>query len=248
MNRKTETLLLQEIAPRLRAAIPKTVPMIGPDDPEELIQDGLAIAAGLHRSAKRSGKKVTAGNIAHYTVLALRSGRRSTGFKTNDALHPAAQLSGHAQVYSLDAPISDGDHGEAPLTLHDCLAAEVEDPATTAARRLDWQSLIGSLDRTRKAVLVALAEGRELTLLVRKLRRSRSALQDDKRRLGRLIQDRLGADILIEIQSRPAWTSTIDAVRERLACRAERRAARRNQGKGRGSFSLRIGRRMAKAH
>ena len=86
MNCETETLLLQEVAPRLRAAIPKTVPMVGPDDPDELLQDGLAIAVGLLQSAQRAGKKVSAGNIAYYAILALRSGRRSTGVHKNDVL------------------------------------------------------------------------------------------------------------------------------------------------------------------
>ena len=72
MNCETETLLLQEVAPRLRAAIPKTVPMVGPDDPEELLQDGLAIAIGLLQSAQRAGKKVSPGNIARcHPVSAL---------------------------------------------------------------------------------------------------------------------------------------------------------------------------------
>ncbi len=224
MNRKTETLLLHEVAPRLRAAIPKTIPIVGPDDPEELLQDGLAIALSLLQGTQRVGKKVSAGNIAYYVILALRSGRRSTGFKKNDVLHPAAQLSGHARLQSLDEPISDDEHGET-LTLHYCLAAPVDDPATTAARRLDWAAVIGSLDRTAKAILVALVEGRELTLLVSRLKRSRSALQDRKQRLGRLIREHLGEDILKQVQREPSWTNTLHAIRERLACRAERRAA-----------------------
>ena len=199
--------------------------MIGPDDHDELVQDGMAIAVGLLQSAQRSDKKVSAGNIAYYTIVALRSGRRSTGVRQNDVLHPAAQLHGHARVQSMDEPVSDGDHGEEPLTLHDCLAANLDDPAASAARRLDWASVVNSLDRTAKAILVALIEGRELTLLVRPLRRSRSALHYDKVRLGCLIQARLGQDILLQAQARAAWRDTLDAVRERLACRAERRAA-----------------------
>jgi hypothetical protein len=104
----------------------------------------------------------------------------------------------------LDRPICEVEHGEETLTLHDCLAAPVDDPATTAARRLDWRSVFGSLDRTTEAILVALAEGRELTLLVRKLRRSRSSLQDQKQRLGRLIREHLGEDILKQVQLEPA--------------------------------------------
>jgi hypothetical protein len=224
MNTDVEKFLLNEIAPRLRAAIPKTVPMIGPDNLDELLQDGLAVALNLHQSANHAGKKVTPGNIAHYTVLALRSGRRSTGIRKNDVLHPAAQLSGHARVQSLDEPIRDDDHCEEPLTLHDCLASAADDPATTAARRLDWAAVVESLDRTARAILTALIEGRDLTLLVRQLQRSRSALHYDKVKLGRLIQECLGEDILAEAQARPRWTDSLDAVRERLACHAERRA------------------------
>jgi hypothetical protein len=196
---------------------------VAPEDREELVQDGLTVAIQLGRSATRARKKVTPGNIAHYTLLALRSGRRSIGYRKNDGLHPAARVSGHVRIRSMDEPISDGEHGEEPLTLHDCIAAGSEDPATEAGRRLDWQAVTDVLDKTAKAILVALVEGRELTLLVRPLRRSRSALQADKLRLGWTIRRRLGQNILVEAQARPVWTNTVDAVRARLACRTERR-------------------------
>jgi hypothetical protein len=225
MNCETETLLLQEVQPRLRTAIPKAVPIVGADDIDELVQDGVAIAIGLLQSAQRAGKKVTAGNLAYYTILALRSGRRSTGYRKNDVLHPAAQLNGRSRVQSMDEPVSAGEDSEEPLTLHDCLAADVDDPATAAARQLDWETVLNELDRSTQAILVALLEGRELTLLVRRLKRSRSTLQGDKVRLGRLVQQHLGEDILVQAQARPAWRSTLDAALERFACRAERRAA-----------------------
>ena len=225
MSSDTETLLLNEVTPRLRAAIPKHVPMVGADDPEELLQDGLAIALRLHLSAQAAGKTVSPGNLAFYTVRHLQTGRRSTGHRKNDVLHPAAQLLGHSRIRSLDEPVNEPGPGEEPLTLHDCLADKGDDPATVAGRRLDWAGVTVTLDRHGKAILVALAEGRELTLLVKPLRRSRTSLQNDKVRLGHLIREHLGGDILAEIQSRPGWTCGLDAVRERLACRAERRAA-----------------------
>jgi len=199
--------------------------MVGADDPEELLQDGLAIALRLHLSAQAAGKSVSPGNLAFYTVRHLRVGRRSTGYRKNDVLHPAAHLHGHVRVSSLDEPVGEPEHGQEPLTLHDCLADKAEDPATVAGRRLDWATVLDSVDRTANAILAALAEGRELTLLVRPLGRSRSSLQTDKARLGPVIHELLGTDILTEVQARPAWTSTLDASRERLACRAERRAA-----------------------
>jgi hypothetical protein len=166
---------------------------------------------------------VTGSSLAHYALLHLRSGRRSNGVKKNDVLHPAARVSGNVRLRSLDEPVGEGEDGH-ELTLHDCLAANTEDPASAAARHLDWTSVIQSLDRTAQAILMALVEGRELTLLVRPLQRCRTSLHYDKVKLGRLIQERLGEDILVQAQSRPEWTHTVEAVRERLACRAERRA------------------------
>jgi hypothetical protein len=177
------------------------------------------------QGAQRAKKKVNAGNIAHYTVLALRSDRRSTGIRKNDVLAPACQLNGHARVQSMDEPLRNDEDGDEPLTLHDCLAADVDDPATAAARRLDWASVLDSLDRTAKAILVALIEGRELTLLVHRLKRSRTTLHYDKVKLGRLIQVCLGQDILVQAQARPGWRNTLDVIQERLTCRSERRAA-----------------------
>jgi hypothetical protein len=124
----------------------------------------------------------------------------------------------------MDEPLRNDEDGDEPLTLHDCLAANGDDPATAAARHLDWASVFDSLDRTAKAILVALIEGRELTLLVRPLKRCRTALHYDKVKLGRLIQACLGQDILVQAQARPGWRNTLDVIQERLTCRAERRA------------------------
>jgi hypothetical protein len=221
---ETETQLLHAIEPKLRAAIPIAVLKCGCEDAQELIQDGVVLAIMLHQQATTAGKTATASSLAHYTLLLLRAGRRSTGYKKNDVMHPAAQSNGRSHLQSMEEPIHEVEYGQ-ELTLHDCLAAPVEDPATIAARRLDWETVLGAVDRTAKAILSALAEGTELTLLVTRLQRSRSSLQSDKVRLGRLIQEQLGDDILAAVQSRPAWTATIDAFRELDACRAERRAA-----------------------
>jgi len=52
------------------------------------------IALNLLNSTIRSGRKVTGGNVAFYTIKMLRSGRRSTGERRNDPMHPKAQLNG----------------------------------------------------------------------------------------------------------------------------------------------------------
>ena len=225
MNSVSESELVRQLEPRLRAAVPQLVPLVGADDPQELVQDGLVIALRLYRSTQAAGKKVTVGNLAFYTIRHLRSGRRSTGARQNDVLHPAAQLRGHSQLRSLDQPLSESDDADQPLTLHDCLAAPTEDPATRAARRLDWQMLLPRLDAVTKAVLIALVNSTALALLVPKLKRSRTSLHNDQKRLRELVCEHLGPNVLKEVQSRPAWNTNLSTQREKLACRVERRAA-----------------------
>ena len=172
MNPSTESVLLREVQPRLRNAI-HTVPAVGSDDPEELLQDGLVIALLLLNSTRRSRKNVTAGNVAYYTAKCLRSGRRSTGYRKADALHPAANSSGRCRVHSFEEQVAiDRSTGE-PLTLGEILPARDDDPATQACRRLDWNQLIQRLDAITKAVLVCLATCEELTSLVVRFRKCR---------------------------------------------------------------------------
>ena len=175
----------------------------------------------LH-SAQTKGKQVSPGNLAYYTIKHLRAGRRSTGLRKNDPLHPASQLNG-CRTYSLDeaVPAQDGED----LTLNDVLASPPDDPSVEAGRRLDWHGLLHKLDAVAKAILRALADGSELTRLVTPLKLSRSSLQTRKEKLAKLIRECLGDDILRQVQEHPGWRNGLEATRERLACRWARQAA-----------------------
>ena len=94
------------------------------------------------------------------------------------------------------------------------LAGRADDPAVEASRRLDWEALVAKLDRVTRAILGALANGQELTLLVPVLGRSRSTLQTPKQRLARLIRECLGEDILRQVQVQPPYRDTVNASRE----------------------------------
>jgi hypothetical protein len=111
------------------------------------------------------------------------------------------------------------------LSLHDVLAGRSADPSQEAAKRLDWKALVAALDSKSREVLLCLVEGGELTSLVPKLKRSRSALQQDKHCLARLVREHLGQDILRQVQELPRWLINVAASRERLACRVERQLA-----------------------
>src|SRR2546423_8853894 len=99
-----------------------------------LVQDGLVIALGLLDGTRRSRKKVTAANVAFYTIKYLRSGRRSTGYRKSDPLHPASQLNGNCRVHSLEERVAVDRSTDEPLTLGEILPARDDDPATAASR------------------------------------------------------------------------------------------------------------------
>jgi len=214
-----EGILLREITSRLSSGIARTVPLVGSDDREELLQDGLAIAMGIMRRAENAGKKFTAGSVSYYTLKYLRSGRRSTYQGMTEPLHPATQIAGRSRLCSLDEPIADQNAFGEPTTIGEMLASKQDDPATAAARRLDWDDLVQTLDEVAKEILCALGSGTKLTLLVSPLGRSRSSIQADKERLANSIREQLGEDILRQVQERPRWHDNISAIREELACR-----------------------------
>ena len=153
MNPSTENLLLREVQPRLRNAIAHTVPRVGCDDEAELLQDGLVIALRLLNGARRSRKDVTGASVSYYTIKCLRSGRRSTGYRKADPMHPASQLNGHCRLHSLEEHVAVDRSSDESLTLGEILPARDDDPATQACRRLDWNDLIQQLDAITKAVL-----------------------------------------------------------------------------------------------
>jgi len=224
MSPKTAEVLVQEIIPRIRSSVSNSVPFVGAEDHGELVQDGIAIAATLLISAEARGKKVSAGNISYYATKLLRQGRRSTGQSTTDVMSPGSQITGRCRVESLDQPIAGETDGD-DMCLHDALAAKTEDPAVTATRRLDWDTLLSFLDAMAREVLRCLMQDQDLTTLVPKLKRSRSSLQDDKMRLARLVREHLGEDVLRQVQEQPRWRDCVHASRERSACRYERQPA-----------------------
>ena len=79
MSPETGELLLQEVAPRIRSAVPYCVRTVGCEDYEEIIQDTICMAAKLYDNAEKAGKQVTPGNIAYYAIQHAKSGRRAYG-------------------------------------------------------------------------------------------------------------------------------------------------------------------------
>ena len=225
MSPYTGSLLIDHAVPRIQSAARHCVQPVGAEDAEEIAQDVVVMAARMLQGAEAAGKSVTAGNVVFYALQSAKSGRRSVGNSTTDVMATATQLHGRSRVVSLDEPLAADADTDDPACLHETLAAHVDDPATAAARRLDWAALLVALNATECEVLVCLSQSQDLTTLVIKLGRSRSALQNDKQRLAGLILEHLGPDILQQVQSLPGWMSNVVATHQRRACRAERQMA-----------------------
>jgi hypothetical protein len=222
MSPQAGWLLQEEIVPRLRSAIPRSVNYVGCEDPEELIQDATAMAAKLMHNVEEQGKSVTPGNIAYYTILHLKSGRRSYGTSRVDALGIGTQLKGRSSVNSLDEPLEESELGER-FTLNDVFSNDSEDPAQIAARKMDWEALCAGLTGREQALIEHLLAGKNLSAVALKFKVSLSTMQQCKNRLAVRIMEYMGPDILIEVRHLPGWKNDLNTTREKLACRCERR-------------------------
>jgi DNA-binding CsgD family transcriptional regulator len=198
------------------------VNQIGSEDAEELIQDSFCMAAKLLDNAEKANKTVTAGNIAYFTILHMKSGRRSHGNSNADVLGSATQLNGRSSVNSFDEPVEMGELGE-EFTVNDVFSNDSEDPGQIAARKMDWEFFLASLTDREKSVVEGLLAGLNGSEIARKFKVDPSTIQYFKKRLTMKILDFMGQNILVEIERRPGWKNNLNAEREKLACRFGRR-------------------------
>ena len=226
MSSHADTVLIDEIVPRLRNTIPHQVSFVGAEDAEEVLQDATLMAARLLASARAKGKQVTPGNIAYYTMLHIRSGRRSHSASASDAMGTRTQIVGNSRVSSMEAPVASDDASpEDPLTLGDVLASDAEDPSETAARNLDWRALLATLDERTLAVLHSMADEVRLQEVATRHGVCRTTVQGWRNQLTELVRTFMGADVLRLIQRTPRWRENLFALREQMACRLDRRMA-----------------------
>ena len=223
MSPSAGCLLVEQIAPRLRTLVPKSVKRVGAEDGEELIQDAIVIAAQMLDRVEQSGKRVTPGNIAYYALLHMRSGRRSQSANRTDTMAPGTQLDHKSAVLSFEEEVGYDPELDEPITLGELLASEHEDPAFAAARNMDWQLFLATHDYRYGVILKGMAEGRTL--------KDTAAAQGEwypgmwalKQRMVAEVREYLGDTAIADTAQTPRWKASIAVDRERTACRAERR-------------------------
>ena len=179
---------------------------------------------GAGRRSARKVRTISAGNIACYTIQKLKCGRRSTGSSTVDVYGSGTQINGKSRLESMEQVVaSNEENGGEIFELHDVLASNQPDPSEAAARNLDWQDLYAQLPRREKAIITLMVQGKCGSAMARKLKVTVSAIQTGKRHLAKSIVEFMGLDILVQVRKLPRWKDSINASRERLACRDERR-------------------------
>ena len=225
MSPRAGVVLTDQIAPRLRATIPYAVRPTGSEDAEELLQDATVLAAQMLHSLEARGKEVTVGNVCYYVTLLMKSGRRSQSANRTDVLSPGAMLDGKSCALSLEEPVGSCSETGETVALGDLLAGTYEDPASAAARNLDWAGFLDGHDGRYLAMLRCAVSGQPMNNLKKKFGVSDSTLSTFKRNLATDIQEELGEDILMEVCRRPRWQADVEGEQERMRCRYERQCA-----------------------
>ena len=216
-------LLVEQIAPRLRSAIPKCVHPVGAEDAEELVQDAIAMAARMLQNVENAGKRVTAGNIAFYTILHMKSGRRSQCRSRADVMAPGTSLDHNSCVLSLEEEVGFDPELNEPITLSELLASHHEDPSMAGARNIDWEVFIASHDYRYGVIVAGMIEGRNLSETARECGSVYWQLHELKQKLAEELREFLGDEAIEDSARIPTWRRNLTVDREKAACQADRR-------------------------
>jgi DNA-directed RNA polymerase specialized sigma24 family protein len=224
MSPEAGWLLQEEIVPRLRGAIPRCILCIGAEDHTELIADGVCMAARMLDRVEQQGKlnKVGPSNIAYYTLQHMKLGRRAGGSSCVDVYGSMTQLQGSSRPHSLHEVVSESETGEEIFELQDVISQDAEDPATLAARKMDWDSFLAGLTEREKSMVRLVAEGTTFRDIAKEIKVSEFTIQNTRHRLASAVLEFMGADIMNEVCRSPRWKDSLTATKEMMAVRKER--------------------------
>ena len=218
MSPETSAVLMEQIAPRLKSIVPY-IKTVGSEDHEELLQDGLYMAAKMLHDLELRGKQVTAGNVTYYIALHLKSGRRSYGCGRTDAMFSTTQLDGKAQVLSMETEVGFDPETMEPIRLGEFLSCSQDDPSMAAGRNLDWEQFLSSHDYRYGVVVknivhekTARDEAKDRGVHYHMARAVRYKLADE-------LAEFMGSDAVADSTRKPVWFGDLHAEREKAACK-----------------------------
>ena len=213
---------MEEIAPRLRSAIPG-VRKVGAEDDQELLQDGLLMAAEMLDGLEKRGKQVTPGNVAYYCLLHLKSGRRSYSGGRTDVMGSGTQLDHSAMVLSIEEEVGYDPELDEAVTLGDLLTCSGDDPSMAGARNLDWEEFIETHYYRYGVIVSGIAEEKTAQMMARDCGETYNRVRSLKERLEEDLRAFMGDDAIADALRVPGWKGNILVDKEKMACRADRR-------------------------
>jgi len=142
MSPQASLILIEEVVPRLQPSIPRCVRPVGCEDPEELVQDAIAVAAHLLHKAEQTHADITPGVIVQYTVLYMETGLRSTSGSQNDLM---ASVEARSRILSLEEQLLDPASNER-VSLEELLANGAADCAAKSVRHPAWEQFLANHD------------------------------------------------------------------------------------------------------
>ena len=222
MSPQAGFVLLNEIQPRLRSIIPN-IKGVGCDDTEELLADATAIAAKMLHDLEARQKHVTAGNVVFYTILHIKSGRRSSGCGRTDALAASTQLDGKSMCLSMEEVAGVDPESGDEIPLGDMLSGGGDDPSVHASRMLDWDGFLDTHNPRYRSMVEDIATGKTSVETAKSTRKSYFTVRQLRQKLAEDLREYFGDEAIEDSLHQPNWRGGIHAEKERFACRADRR-------------------------
>ena len=207
MSPLLQQAFMDKVYPVICATVPRIIRPIGAEDPQELVQDALAMACRDAEALERNGKTAQLKNIAYFTIQRMKNGRRSTGDHRTDVMSPGCRVDGRADVVSMDTPLVD-DQDDQELCLNDLLSAPQDDPATLAVRNLDWTEFTGGLEPIQRQVLRDTAVGYSTGEQAVRQGITAPAVVCRKRVVARRARAFWGESVLTDAADTPLWRKT----------------------------------------
>ena len=179
------------------------------------------MAAHLLEANEQQGKQVAASSVAYYTILHLKSGRRSHSAARTDVMGSGTQLDGRTAVMSMESEIGYDPETQEAIRLGEFLACSQDDPSTRAARNIDWDEFTNSHDYRYAVLLKDMAEGKDVLSRSKEWGSKYSQVRVLKERMEAELREHLGHEAVSEACRVPLWKAGIRAERERSACRCQ---------------------------
>jgi len=170
------------------------VKTVGCEDHEELYQDGLCMAAHMLHNLEERGKQVTPGNVAYYTLLHLKSGRRSYSTGHTDVMGSATQIGLHSCVLSLETEVGFDAEMNEPIRLEEMLTDGHDDPSMEAGRNLDWEEFLDEHDPRYLCIIHDTAAGFSMLETARACRMPYHEVREFRDRLVEELKEWMGPD------------------------------------------------------